>query len=374
MLRRVCLREWQRFSQTPRLWFLTLLAPLLLAALVLWIFAQRTPLSLPLLLADYDHSATSRDLGRQLQALPSLQVITLPPDLHAAARIIRQGKAYGLLVVPPDFERELARGDAPTLTLYYNRQALTVGNRMMTDVRTLATTLGARINLEQGRAPAVLTDIHPAFNPGMDYGRFLALPLILTLLHIAITLVAVDVTGRELREHTAADWLASADGHILPALIGKLLPYGLWFSAFGLVFLLTAMRLLGIAFNGAPLLWFLGWMTLVLACLGLGALMVVLTGNLRMALSLASVTISPAFAFAGLSFPAAFMPGFAEFWSALLPLTHGLAIHVQQALIGAPLDVSLKHLAALLVFILLPLLPLQRWRRLMTDPACWGAR
>lgn len=366
-------REWERFLATPRLWVLVVLAPLLLALLVLWIFSQRTPLSLPVLLADYDHTVTSRTLARQLQATPSLDVRPVMPDMVEAASRIRRGEAYGVIVIPPDLERALLRSEVPVVSFYYNRQMLTASNMMVRDVRTVVATLGASIGLERGIAPAVLMDVHPAFNPGMDYTRFLALPLILAILHIAIVVVAVDVTGRELREGTAGAWLTSARGHVITALAGKLLPYGLWFVLFGLGFLALSLRWLGISFNGSVWLWAAGWVALVFACLGLGALLVVLTGNLRMATSIASLLVSPAFAFAGLTFPTAFMPAFAEFWAQLLPLTHGLAAHVQQSAMAAPAEVTLRHLLSLAPFVLLPLLLRQRWRRLMTDPACWGA-
>lgn len=371
-MHKVWLREWQRFCVTPRLWILTLLAPLLLSLLILWIFSRQIPLSLPLLLLDYDQSSASRELGRQLQALPAAELVSVQPDMHQAAAALRQGGGYALVVVPPSFERDLMRGDVPQVALFYNSQMMTAGNVLLRDVRTVVATLGAGISMGQGQMPAILAETRPAFNPGMDYARFLAIPLMIALFHIAMVLVAVDVTGRELREHTAADWLASSGGQPLSALLGKLLPYSLWFTVFGLCMLGATLRWLGIVFQGQVLLWALGWLMLVLACFGLGALLVLLTANLRMAISLASVVVSPAFAYAGLTFPSAYMPSVAKFWSLVLPLSHGLSAHMGQAVIGASAAVTVIHLLALLPFVVLPLLFTRRWQRLMSDPECWG--
>lgn len=365
-------REWQRFVATPRLWVLVALAPLLLSFLVLWIFSQRTPLGLPVLLADHDQTVTSRTLARQLQATPTLELRSTP-DLLAAASRVRRGEAYGVIVIPADFERELMRGEAPVVSFYHNRQMLTASNMMVRDVRTVVGTVSAALGVERGIAPAVLMDVHPAFNPGVDYARFLALPLIVAILHIAMVAVAVDVTGRELREGTASGWLASADGRVMVALAGKLLPYALWFALFGMAFLALSMRWLGISFVGNGGLWAAGWVALVCACLGMGALLVLVTGNLRLATSIASLLVSPAFAFAGLTFPINYMPAFAKFWAQLLPLTHGLAVHVQQSAMAAPVAATLGHLVVLAPFALLPFVAPRRWRQLMTDPAYWGA-
>lgn len=365
-------REWQRFCETPRLWGLVVIAPVVLSLLIIWIFSSRIPLSLPVLLVDYDQSNASRHLGRQLQALPSAELISLAPDMEHAAAEVRKGKAYAVVVIPSSFERDLVRGDRPGVSLFYNRQTMTAGNILLRDVRTVVATLGAGISVERGLMPALLVDARPAFNPGMDYARFLALPLMIALLHIAIVLVAVDVTGRELREGTAAQWLASSGGKPFIALLGKLLPYALWFTLLGLTLFAVMLRGLGVVIQGQISLWILSWVLLVFACCGLGALLVAATANLRMAVSVASVIVSPAFAYAGLTFPAAYMPSVAEFWSSLLPLSHGLAAHMDQVVMGAPLSITGRHLLALLPFIVLPLLLISRWKRLMSDPLNWG--
>jgi len=365
-------REWARFRATPRLWLLVVVAPVLLVALLLGIFIERSPLSLPIAVVDLDHSPASRALVQRLDAAPALSV-RLHRDLPAAAVAVRRGEVYAVLAIPRGLHAEILAGRAPRLQLFYNRQMMTAGNMVLREVRVAAATVGAGLGLARGIAPAVTAELHPAFNPGLDYARFLALPLALAVLHIAIVVVALDVTGRELREGSARGWLDAAGGRVLPALAGKLLPYALWFCVLGLFLLGLLDRLLGLEPAGSALLRGAGWCLLVLACLGLGSVLVALAGNLRMATSVASLVVSPAFAYAGLTFPVSAMPGFAAAWSMLLPLSHGLAAHTQQLAIGAPVTTTLPHLLALAAFALLPLLLHRRWRRLLRDPAAWGA-
>lgn len=91
--------------------------------------------------------------------------------------------------------------------------------------------------------------------------------------------LALDVTGRELRYGSAGEWMQAGGGRLIVTLIGKLLPYMLWFLIFGLLILAAMLRLLGIAFDGSVGVWALGWLGLVLASFGLGVFLLGLSGT-----------------------------------------------------------------------------------------------
>ncbi|MEE4637306.1 MAG: ABC transporter permease [Wenzhouxiangella sp.] len=370
----VLAREWQRFRHTPRLWLLVIVAPVLLPMILLTLFADRTPSALPVAVLDYDNSSLSRQIIRALDAAPGIQVDRHVANLKAAGSAVRRGEVYAVVALPPDLHRLVLRGEAPRVQLYDNRQMLTAGNVILREVRTAVATVGAGIGLRQGVFPPVRTENHPLFNPGLDFGRFLALPLMVTVLHILVVVVTIDVTGRELREGTAGDWLQKAGDRPVLALLGKLAPYFLWFSLFGVLALVIGARWLGLEVHGSGALWLGGWVALTAACMGLGLFLTGLIGNLRMATSVASVIVSPAFAYSGMTFPAQAMEGFAVLWSRLLPLGHYLNLQAGQLVMGAPANSGLIHLLWLLPFVVLPLLVLTRWRRLLSEPALWGAR
>lgn len=371
-LRAVAWREWQRLRSTPRLWLLAFVAPLLLVVVLLGIFAQPTPRELPVVVVDLDRSSLSRQAQRMLQAAPALQIVTVMDDMAAAGGRVRRGEAYAVIALPPHMQRDVLRGEVPRLQLYYNSQVMTAGNVILRDVRQALGTLGAGIGMAQGVTPALTTQLHAAFNPGLDYARFLVLSLALSLLHIAAVVIAIDVVGRELRDGTAADWLAQAGGRILPALLGKLLPWALWLGVYGALLLGAAVWWLGVRPAGSITLWALSWLLLVLASFGIGVLLVGLTANLRVATSVASVLVSPAFAYSGMTFPLLAMPAFASFWATLLPLHHGLSVQTQQVLMAAPAAESLGHLLILMLFALLPLPIAARLRRACVEPSFWG--
>lgn len=365
-------RELARFSSTPRLWWLLVWVPLLIGLLLWLIFSMRVPQQLPVALVDFDQSTESRALQRAFSATPGIALVSMAPDMGQAASAVRRGDAFAVLVIPADFSRQLVRGEQPRLQLYVNRQTSTAGNIVLRDVTTATVTAGFAVDLALGILPAVLVDTRPLFNPGLDFARFLALPLTVAVLHVLVVIVAIDVTGRELRERTAGDWLASAGGSTGVALMAKLLPYFLWFCVFGSAILWLMARSLALDIQGSVAAWLLGWCLLVAACLGLGLLLVALLANLRLATSVASVLVSPAFAYSGMTFPVAAMSGFAAFWSFALPLGHFLHFQTGQLAMGMSWRAGLVHLACLVVFASLPLLTLGRWQRLLNDSSLWG--
>jgi ABC-2 type transport system permease protein len=100
---------------------------------------------------------------------------------------------------------------------------------------------------------------------------------------------------------------------------------------------------------------------------------VALFANLRFATSVAAFLASPAFAYAGITFPTMGMPAFARLWGNLLPLTHYLRLLVDQSMKGAPASVSWPSVLALLGFAVAPLLlAWPRLRRVASDPSFWG--
>jgi ABC-2 type transport system permease protein len=368
----VMAREWARFVATARLWWFCLFLPIILPGLLLLIFIDQVPEGLSVAVVDLDRTAPSRQLVRVVDAAPGLSVNAQREDLSQAAELVRQGEVFGVIVVPRDFGRDLVRAEQPRVQLYYNRQTLTAGNLVLRDVRTAVATLAIGIGLSQGVLPAVLVDTHPLFNPGLEFGRFLALPLAVAVLHVLMVVVAIDVSGRELRTGSAAHWRDAAGGRATAALLGKLLPYLGWFFVLGLVVLAALMRLLGIEFRGSVALWGLGWLGLVVASFGLGTFLLGMLANLRLATSVASVVVSPAFAYSGMTFPTMAMEGFAAIWAQVLPLGHFLHLQAGQALIGAPVSAAGSNLLVLALFAFLPLLTLPRWRRWLSDPNAWG--
>ena len=385
-MKAVLRREMRRIVTRPLEPLLLVVLPVLALGFTWAIFSAGLPRELPVAVVDQDHSRLSRQLTRMIDATPTVRVSERPPDPKAAEELILAGRVYAYVLLPEGLERGVKRGQSEAVVAYTNAQLLVPASLVRRDLLAATSTLSAGIKLRRLRAAGeteasarvrfepVRADIHALFNPQLNYVSYLFVALFPTLLHIFVLLAAVNSVGSELREATAGEWLQSARGSLPRALAGKLLPSTAAFVAVATGAMALLFGVAGVPMRGSYGLVLLGTLLFVLAHQAIGVLVVALSANLRFATSVAAFLASPAFAYAGVTFPTMGMPAFARFWGALLPLTHYLKLLVDQSMKGAPTPVSVPSLLALLAFVVV--VPLLAWprRRVFGDPRYWGKR
>jgi ABC-2 type transport system permease protein len=171
--------------------------------------------------------------------------------------------------------------------------------------------------------------------------------LLPTIIHVVMTLAAGYSVGSEFRRRNAREWLESAGGDPVVALVGKLTPL---FGIFFLIMLAEPFFLEGvlqISFRGDVPMMVAAGSLLIVAYLSLGALLQLVAGDLATGLGLAGLIASPAFGYAGVGFPTIGMNAFAHVWSAMLPLRWYMAVLLGQAARGLPVADSAIPFAAL---------------------------
>lgn len=378
-------RELRRVTSSWYSLFLLLVLPLSGFAVAWAIFSEGVPRDIPVLLVDGDHSVLSRQLARMIDATPSIRIVQEAPDLEAARHAMLRNEAYGLVVIPPDMERDVRRGEAPRVTGYYNAQYLLTGSLIRRDLRAACATVSAglemRLRQAKGEPPKaalahlepIRLDAHTLFNPQLNYVYFLLTALLPTLLQIFIIVATVNTLGLELKHGTGAEWLAAAGGGRVRAIAGKLLPYTLHFTLVAFAMLFVLFRVGGVPMRGHGGLVLSATILFVMAYQAVGLMLVAWLANLRFATSVAALYATPAFAFVGITFPTGGMPALGRAWGELLPLTHYLRILVDQAIRGAAPAVSLPALGLLGTFVIVGLVT-STWRmgHVAGDPRYWG--
>ncbi len=260
---RAAQRELRRMTGGWYYAVLMLALPLASFALTWAIFAQGVPRDLPVAIVDADQSSLSRQLTRMVDATASLRVEAQAPSLEAGRGLVLRNQVYAVIVMPAGLERDVRRGEAPKVVAYYNAQYLLPASLIRRDLRTAVGTVSAGLELRvrQGRGePAhaamshlepIRVDYHTLFNPQLSYLYYLVAALLPTLLQIFVIVAGVHALGVELKEGTAGEWMAAAGGSAWRAVLGKLLPYALHFSALGLFMLVVLFRFMGVPLNGA---------------------------------------------------------------------------------------------------------------------------
>lgn len=383
-----CAREVQYLRTHPWDWALISWVPALMLALIWAIFSAGVNTKLPLALVDEDHSPSSRRLGIALDAARSTAIAARPDTLAESWTLARQRRVYAILQVPYDWERRTQRGDPLPVVLYTNEQYHAAASSIATDVLgavgavagdralTALASLGGGFEGAERRAAVVHAELRSLYGPELSFEQALAGAFFPTTLHLFVLAAAAFAIGREFRDKTADAWLASAGGNIGAAVVGKLLPLlgCAAVLACGILVWQTGYR--GWAANGSVLVWSAGLASLILACCAIPAMLIALTGTLRIALAVCAIANITAVSFTGFTYPLYSMTTAAKVWSQLLPFHYFYEIQQQQWNVGAPLSASLAPLAILWVaFIIAPLaIALPRLARRCADPSGWGLR
>ena len=130
------------------------------------------------------------------------------------------------------------------------------------------------------------------------------------------------------------------------------------------MFLCGLYLLLGWPMNGSWSILLSAQLLMVIACQGIAALFFLLLLDPTKAMSFAAGFTAPAFAFAGVTFPATDMSLPAQVWRSLLPVTHYLEIQAHQVNHGQSLAEAATSLAVLAVMALTLIPALLRCRSL----------
>ncbi len=196
----------------------------------------------PVGVVDGDNPATSREIIRMTEAVPTFRRITRHYADEAEARADVQRKSiYGYLSIPSGFEAKVMDGKETALTYYYHYALMSVGSEIhgafqsllksisVVPIVTHAVALGINQEEIESFLLPVTTQNHPLFNPDMDYSVYLTQPFFFVFLQVILLLVTTYSIGSEGKFHTSANWLAVADGNIWVAVTAELLPYSFIF-------------------------------------------------------------------------------------------------------------------------------------------------
>lgn len=330
------------------------------------------PQQMPIGLVDQDQTTTTRKLIRTLDAFQSTQIVANFPDVSTARQAMQRGEIYGFLYFPQGTTDKLLASRQPKISFYYSYTSITAGALVFRDLKTISTLGSAAVGSSTMKAKGyterqiqtflqpIVIDLHPLGNPWTNYNFYLSTMLIPGCILLFVFLVATYCIGTELKEGTAHQWIDTADGDVVSALLGKMLPLTLTFLAVFYGYLIYVFYVLGFPHEGGflPIL-LLGTLT-VLAAEGFGIFVFGIFPSLRMSMSMCSLWAVLSFSMVGTAFPTIAMDPALEILANLFPLRHYFMIYQISVLGGYPLADVWGNICALILFAALPLIVLRR--------------
>jgi ABC-2 type transport system permease protein len=312
-------KEVQHIRRDIRTLYLALAMPVLM--LVLFGFGISFDVDhLELAVVDQDRSEASRELVRHFTASQEFTAVQEGTSPEQAMRELRRGNAVAVLVVPPGFSQDVARGGAQV-------QLLVDGADGNTATQALAKAQALVQAVSQRFAPPGMTlpapplevRIRTLFNPTGRSALYLVPGLASYLLAIVAVLITALTVAREWERGSMEQLFATPVGR-LEIVVGKLLPY----LAIGLLQVLLVITVGAWVFDvpvrGSLVVLGLGALLFLIGMLGQGLLISVVTRNQVVATQLATMTsVLPSMLLSGFIFPIENLPLPLRLLSTLIP-------------------------------------------------------
>lgn len=337
--------------------------------LVLFGFAINSdPKHLPAALNVQDPSLYSRSLVAALENTGYFRIELLVKSEAEGEELLASGKVAFLVTVPPQFSRELARGDRPQILLEADASDPAAAANAVAAVAQLPATvfnrdLSGSLSALKATPPPFEVIVHRRYNPE-GISSYNVVPgligVILTMTMVLITALAVT---REVERGTMENLLAMP---LQPfeVMAGKILPYIFVGYIQVTVVLLAARLLFGVPMLGSYFDLSIALAAFIAANLAIGFTISTVAANQLQAMQMTFFFFLPSILLSGFMFPFRGMPSWAQYIGEVLPNTHFMRIVRGVMLKGSSLSDLLNDVWPLIAFLAVAMgLALLRYRR-----------
>jgi ABC-2 type transport system permease protein len=329
-----------------------------LMQLVLFGYAiNNDPKSLPAALVATSNDHYTRAMVSALQTTGYYRFDHVAESAAEAEALMARGDVAFVVTIPSDFARRVERGDNPQLLIEADATDPAVASGA---ISTLGTVAANALLRERGMEAAAEEDarsqlevvVHRRYNPeGISQYNIVPglLGVILQMTMVMMTSIALT---RETERGTMENLLAMPASP-LEIMLGKVLPYLVVGAVQVVVVLIAAKLLFSVPFMGSlPLLLF-AILVFVLSLVLLGYTISTMARTQMQALQLTFFFFLPSILLSGFMFPYRGMPGWAQVFGEIFPLTHFLRITRAVMLKGAEFPAIAGEIGALAIFVAL---------------------
>jgi ABC-2 type transport system permease protein len=341
-----------------------------LAQLVLFGFAINTnPKRLPTGIVPAQSDEFSRAVVVALLSSEYFSVLDENMSEAEAEEALTVGDLQFVLHIPPDFGRDLLRGEHPSLLLESDAT-----DPMATANAVSALKVLAQQSIDKALSRGALNDllpipepanviIHARYNPEA-ISQYNIVPgllgVVLTMTMVIITSLAIT---RE-KERGTMEHLLATPLHPVEVMLGKILPYILvGYIQIGLI-LLAALLIFNVPMTGSVPLLLACSFVFVVANLAMGITFSTIARNQLQAVQMSVFFFLPSILLSGFMFPFLGMPKWAQAVGSILPLTHFVRLVRGILLKGNDFQAVIHHLWPVALFCVCALaIALKRYRQ-----------
>ena len=270
-----------------------------------------------------DRTTESRQLVDAFVNTQTFRVVKEVDSLAELEALVRQGKAYVGLQIPPDFTRKLRAGQKADVQVLIDGSSSTIALQALNTALGVAFQQSVNILLGETSRRELPIEVRAQvlYNTSMRAPNFFVPGVIGTALQIATMLAAAMSIVRE-RERGTLENLFVSPMSRWGLMLGKLVPY-LCISMMMALFLFTILRwVFFVPIHGSLVMLFLSAFLYIFALISLGLLASTKAQSQNEALQVTLAIMLPSIFFSGFIFPRETMPWIFYAVGAMLPATY----------------------------------------------------
>jgi ABC-2 type transport system permease protein len=310
-----------------------------------------------MVVVDNSNSGKSREFTRLCDATRDIKIVGKCANMEDAKRMLKEKKAYGIMLIPSDFNKNVVRGEKAYVSLYADMSSLLYYKAFLLTLTEVSLDMGQEIQIENmagatirqeeiATSPMTYKDI-TFFNPQSGFASFL-IPAVLILLIQQTLLLGISILEGAARDRNSFRDLIPIQrryGGMLHIILGKTLCYMMIYSLVSVYLLRIVPSIFRLPQMGDGFAIVLFTLPYLLACIFFAMTMTVFVRD-RESPFVLFVFTSVLFLFiSGISWPASAIPWYWKDISCLFPSTLGIQGFVKLNTMGATLhDVSFEYL------------------------------
>jgi ABC-type multidrug transport system permease subunit len=319
-------KEWIQVGRDPFTLQMIILVPVM--QLFLFGYAINTdPKHLPTGLLSVDHSQYERTLLAALQNTGYYNIRSLTSEAEAE-RGLADGDLLFVISIPPDFDRQVDRGDQPTVLMDADATDPSAIGNAAAALAALTTALDRdlppSVRSTPGKSPFRFV-LHARYNPEQLTVLNIVPGLICIVLMFSTLFITTLSITRETERGTMENLLAMPVRPI-EVMLAKIVPYIVIGYIQVSLIMTIAMVAFGLPVRGSVLLLGAALGLFIASNLALGITFSTLARNQMQAIQMAQFTLMPSFLLSGFMFPFKGMPDWAQWIGEIFPTTHILRI------------------------------------------------
>jgi ABC-2 type transport system permease protein len=352
-LRFLVWKEFLELRMNPRLFGVVVVAPII--QLTLLGYAATTDVKdVPLVVADGDRTAGSRELVARFEGSPNFRVISTVTTADEVGPFLERNRAWLALAIPAGYGRAVGGGGSATV------QVIADG----TDSNSTTVALGYATSLIGGYAQELIEERRGAaasampvasidarvrvwFNPQLESRHFM-LPGVLALVLLVVTANLASMAVVREKELGTLEQLNVTPLRRWELIVGKLLPYGVIAMVDVVLVVAVTVGWFQVPLRGSFALLFVMCFLYVFSTLALGLFISTISNTQQQAMMTSTFFfLTPMLYLSGFIFPIENMPELIQRFTYLIPLRYFLVIVRGIFLKGIGLDLLWPQAAAL---------------------------